>query len=156
MEAPAAANQLSVTSRRTATAGKVRAVLRWSLIAVFAWSSGGKLFWPSQFRTFFTQLGMFPPALVEPLTYGLPAAELLLALWLASGLARAGALLASLFVSVCFAGLHAFVLLTGAIVPCGCAGVSIRSDSTGGHAAVFILSVLCSAAAVFLLLFPKK
>lgn len=135
-----------------APAAWVRGTARWVLIAVFAWAAGGKLFWPAEFRALLGELGLLPDASIGPLAFGLPACELALALWLASGRFAAAALALAFFLSACFVGVHGYALASGTIVPCGCAGVSITFSSRTAHAVAAAVAALAGLWSLYLLM----
>lgn len=126
---------------RLITSPRLSTAIRWTLVAVYAWSAGGKLFWPARFRRILSETGMLPPELLTPLAYGVPAAELLLALALAAKLLLPLALLASLFLSTLFAGIHGYLILVGELVPCGCSGIAIEFSSRNWHVFLLVLSL---------------
>lgn len=113
-------------------------VVRWGLVFVYAWSGGGKLFWPQQFRELLVNTGMLPIQLIPPLVHGLPILELLLALALAAKLLLPAVLLLSTFLATVFTALHAYLALSGTLVRCGLA-VAIDFSSWESH--VFLLCV---------------
>jgi len=144
MEAPKAAVHLNLEKARWRAALSANTV-RWLLVLILAWSAGGKLFWPERFGGLLRGLGMIPQALVAPIQYGLPPLELILALALASHVGRTAALFATIFLGLAFAGVHGLVLISGTVVPCGCAGIAVRWDSPWAHV---LVATVCGFMAV--------
>ncbi len=124
---------------------------RWLLVLVFAWSAGGKLFWPTLLRNTLLATGMIPDEWLAPLVWGLPACELALAILLAARLLLIPALLGSIFLSCVFAGVHVYLIVSGTIVPCGCAGVALDLSGTWFHAVVLGVSGVMLFGSLFLL-----
>jgi len=140
-----------------ATRTKQLARVRWVLVAVYAWSAGGKIFWPDALRGILQNTGMIPREYLSPLVYGLPAAELVLAVALAIRLLLPLALLLSTFLATAFAGIHGFLLISGDMVPCGCCGVAIDYSGTAWHAVLFGVSVaMVLTSAVLLFTLPAR
>ncbi len=117
-------------------------VLRWLLVVAFAWSGGGKLFWPAAFQEALAKLGMLPTPLIPLTAYTLPGLELLIAAGLATQRVRLPAACAALFFSAVFLGVHGYATATGTLVPCGCAGVALRFDSREFHLTMLAVSSL--------------
>lgn len=122
------------------------------LAAVFAWSAGGKLLWPTAFGEVLNKTGLFAPSLLPFLARGVPAAELVIALLLAIRATRPIGLIATCFASATFAMVHFFLIATGEVVPCGCAGISIEFHSLEAHVALGVLTSLMVIASIWLLL----
>jgi hypothetical protein len=95
--------------------------------------------------------GMIPPAWLAPLAYGLPAVEAALAVALATRVLAVPALLMSTFLSTVFVGLHVYLLASGTLIPCGCAGVAVDLSSDGFHVAVLVVSTVMLVASLVLL-----
>jgi len=124
----------------------------WLIALILAWSAGGKLFWPAEFQKLLHGLGLLPPWLITPTAYALPAAELLVAIAVVTGFGRTWALFLCLFLSLVFAGIHAYVILTGIPVSCGCAGLRFSTDTRPAHVVMLVLSIalaLVAVAAIF-------
>lgn len=143
-------DSFAVTARRTRVAGQ--SYLRWFLVLVLAWSAGAKVFKPGDFQRSMAATGMFPDSALPPIAYALPTVEFGLALLLASGLLRPVSLLGVSFLSAVFVGLHGYLLWSGSVVPCGCAGISITHSARGSHAVMLVLSSAMLIAAGYLLL----
>ncbi|MBU0617564.1 MAG: hypothetical protein KKI02_07590 [Planctomycetes bacterium] len=126
-------------------------MLRWGLVAAFAWSAGGKFFWPEQLREILLRTGMVSSDWAALLAYGLPGLELLVALALAAKMLLPLGLLLSTFLSVVFAGMHGYLLISGDLVPCGCAGVAIDFSTWEWHVSLLGLSIAMVLASVALL-----
>lgn len=132
------------------------AAARWLLAAVYAWSAGGKVLWPAEFRGLLVESGMLPGSLAEPVAIALPIVELVLALALLWAPSRAVAAAASMFVSLVFSGVHAYALIAGSVIRCGCIGVEVRHTSMGLHTALLVLSIAMVGASLVLLFSPLR
>jgi len=136
---------------RGAGRGRLLNVARWGLALVFAWSAGGKFFWPTELREILWSTGMIPRDIIPLMAYALPTLEALLALALATRFLFVPALFVSVFLSVVFVAVHAYLLVAGEVVPCGCSGVAISFESAWFHAAFLALSVLMALASLLVL-----
>jgi len=106
-----------------------------AIAVLLAWSAGSKVVQPHAFRQSILALGLMPDQYVTPIEYGLPVVELAAAVSLVTGILRYAGLLLSLFLCLVFAGIHAYVLTHGIVVPCGCAGVMLEFESPSVHVA---------------------
>lgn len=131
---------------------RVATLVRWALVLVFAWSAGGKLLWPREFRANLARWALVPQPFTAAIAYGLPALELAVAAALASRCVVIPALSAACFLSLAFTGAHALVLRSGEVVSCGCAGTAISLASRGAHAALGTVTALMAASSLILLL----
>jgi hypothetical protein len=127
------------------------AFARLFLAAVYAWSAGGKILWPTEFRGLLVESGMLPASLVEPTAIALPIIELALALALIWIRLRTIAAAASTFLSLVFSGVHAHALVAGSVIRCGCIGVVVQYPSSGLHTAMLVLSIAMLGASLTLL-----
>ena len=130
---------------------KALTVVRWGLVLFYAWSAGGKFFWPGHFRELLLGTGMLPDAAITPLTYALPAFELLLALALAARLVLPLVLILSTLLSTVFTAVHGYLIISGTLVPCGCVGVSIDFSTREWHILLLLLSTAMAVGSVVLL-----
>ncbi len=147
MEAPTVATALRPRRLRV----NLAAAARWGLVVVFAWSAGGKLFWPADFRGLLVSSGFIPRELLAPIAYGLPTAELAIALCLAVRRGIVPGLFGALLLALVFVGVHAYLLWAGTIAPCGCAGLALSFASRRGHTALLAVSAAMTAAVLCLL-----
>ncbi len=129
---------------------------RWGVIAILAWSAGGKLFWPSEFRANLVELAILPPSLLDPAKYTVPIAELLVAASLATRTLSAAGLMLSFFLGTIFCGIHLVAIVSGTAIPCGCIGVRFSTETRAIHAFMLILSAYLSIASALLLLFNTR
>lgn len=143
--------QPTASVKRHVVAARLAPLLRWTLVFIYAWSAGGKFFWPERFREILLGTGMVPPEFVTPLAYGLPSTELLLAVALAAKLLLPIGLLLSVFYATVFGGLHGYLVACGIVVPCGCCGVAIDFSSQQWHVSLLALSVAMTVGSVALL-----
>lgn len=128
------------------------ALVRWSLILILAWSSGAKMFLQDAFALRLRETGFFHESFIPILVWLAPSAELLVALGLATRILLRPAALVLGFMSIVFTAVHAYAVIFGTVVPCGCAGVLVVHDSPWVN--VFFLAVslsMCTGA--FALLF---
>lgn len=126
--------------------------LRWTPIVAYAWTAGGKLWWPAKFQELLAGTGMIPALAIPPLSHALPAVELLIAVALAARACVVPSLLLSIFLSTVFAEVHSYLWINGVVVPCGCLGVAVRFQSGAVAAGMFALSIamlVCSLLLVF-------
>jgi hypothetical protein len=126
-------------------------VARWTAAALLAWAAGGKLVRSAAFGQMLTALGLLPDSVIPAVRYGLPAAELGLALLLAMRRAPVLAAFALLFLSLLFGGIHGYVLVSGEAVPCGCLGVAISHASWLRHVELLAICLAMAGCAVTLL-----
>ena len=134
---------------------RIARVLRWALALVFAWSAGAKLIEMDAFRQTLLYSGVFPRDWLTPLSRALPVGELGLSLWLAVGRARVAALLLSAFCAATFTAFHAYLLVRGDLVPCGCLLNSpLITSRPEAHWTMLAISAGMFAAAAGALLLP--
>jgi uncharacterized membrane protein YphA (DoxX/SURF4 family) len=103
-------------------AGLVMLAVRWFLAGIFLRSGLGKATALGPFRTAVANYRLLPTALVTPVAYGLPFAEIAAAILLALGILPlvVAAVLALLLLA--FAVAIAVNLARGRVIDCGCAG----------------------------------
>jgi len=129
---------------------------RWFLISVMAWSAGGKLFWPREFRGVLRASGLFADEMVVVIAYALPWLELGLAVALTVPYCvRIAAAVVSVL-STTFVGIHTYLVWSGTVVACGCAGLKITYASRETHILLAILSALLTLASFHLLFFRVR
>ena len=146
-------DRVSPASRRAGRAD----LLRWGLALVFAWSGGAKLSSLEVFQQSLGFWGFVPEAWLDPVSRIIPATELLLAGWLASGVARPAALLLAAQLGALFATLHAYLLARGEVVPCACLlNNPLLTARPATHAGMLLLSLAVFAAAGAALLLPVR
>ncbi|MBW7906923.1 MAG: hypothetical protein LC135_07335 [Phycisphaerae bacterium] len=135
-------------------ADRLRCAARWTAAALLAWAAGGKLILWGAFGQMLTALGLSRAELVPWAQAGVPAAELAIALLLALRLAPVLAAFALLLLSLLFAGVHGFALVSGEAIPCGCLGVALSHASWARHAQLLAVCALLAACALVLLFAP--
>lgn len=143
---------LTQSALETAPRRRRRSAARWTLALIFAWSAGGKILWPAQFRAMLDSLGLIPEPWLAPLQYGLAPLELALAAAFALDWLRFPAALLATFLALTFTGVHSTVIATGSATPCGCAGVMFTQANRETHIAFLIVAVLMLGSALSLLL----
>ncbi|HMQ16810.1 MAG TPA: MauE/DoxX family redox-associated membrane protein [Phycisphaerae bacterium] len=150
METPFTGTRLSPARRWPTLPG----VARWTAAVLLAWAAGGKLVMSTAFGQMLTALGLLPDSAMPAVRHGLPVAELALALFLAMRIAPVLSAFALLFLSLLFAGVHGYVLVSGEAVPCGCLGVSISHASWLRHVELLAICLAMAGCAVTLLFIP--
>jgi uncharacterized membrane protein YphA (DoxX/SURF4 family) len=96
--------------------------VRWFLAAVFLRSGLGKATGLAEFRAAVQNYRLLPAALVAPVAYTLPAAELVAGLLLALGILPVVVAAALALLLIAFAAAIAVNLARGRVIDCGCAG----------------------------------
>lgn len=112
---------------------------RFLLGGTLIWFGASKLFWPAALADTLWSTGFFMKEVVPLVAYGLPTAEILLGLAMASAVTAVFALPVILAISTCFTLLHAYLLISGTLVPCGCVGVAPHHADFSTH--VWLLCV---------------
>jgi len=118
---------------------------RWLLVTVFLVAGIWKLIGHADFRNALAAMGFFPPALVSPLSWCVPVAEVGASALTAQRRTQAAGLLGIIFMSACFAGLHGYVYVNGIVVACGCAGIEETGAGATRH---LVMGVLCALLAI--------
>jgi hypothetical protein len=147
----AQARSSPVSTRERRRIPPLRWFCRWFLVAVFAWSAGGKLLWPGEFEAIVKATGFVPGRLVLPITYGAPIIELLVSASLAVNYLVPIALWIAAFLSLMFLGTHGAVVFLGDRIPCGCIGVQIDPSTRGFHVTMVFVCLGMATGALFLL-----
>ncbi len=104
--------------------GRARTILRVAIGAILTATAVGKLLDVPGFARVLGTYRAFPDELLLPVALAVPAAELLLALWLFSNQRPFGAAVAALVMHLSYAAWSASAILRGlALSNCGCFGV---------------------------------
>ena len=109
------------------------------LIVLFGWSAGAQLLWPAEFADALRRSGLVSPRAAPAMAYALPAAELIVASSLAAYPRNAIAWLAACFLTLLFTGVHAYLLISGDVIDCGCLGLQATHASGTYHVALCLL-----------------
>jgi hypothetical protein len=128
-------------------AGAARGFLRFTIGLVLLTTAAGKLLDVSGFSRVLGTYRAFPDWLLAPLAWAIPAAELVLAVWLFSGHRLAGAAACALVLHFVYAAWSAVSILRGLKLDnCGCFGAFLPRALNWGTAAEDGLMVALSAA----------
>lgn len=119
---------------------------RLALGLVLVWTGCAKIVSPAAFADSLWSTGFFAKGVVPAVAYGVPALEIVLGLAMAWRTTAMLALPVVLAFSTCFTLLHAYLIATGTLVPCGCAGVKASYDQQSTQ----IVMVAVSAAMLML------
>jgi uncharacterized membrane protein YphA (DoxX/SURF4 family) len=134
-------------------AGLIMLAVRWCVAGIFLRSGLGKAAGLAEFRDAVANYRLLPAALVAPVAYSLPFAEIAAGVLLALGVLPVvvAAILALLLVA--FAGAIAINLARGRVFDCGCAGsVAAPQMISWRHVAADVL--LAGAAAAIAVALP--
>ncbi len=96
---------------------------RWALVAILVTAGARKLLDPPAFADVLSATGFFSNAAVPLLARAVPLTEIAAATCLAVLRTEFVGLVAALFLSAAFAGLHGYLYFHGILVPCGCGGL---------------------------------
>lgn len=100
---------------------------------------------------------MLPTLAVKPLAYGLPLVELALAVGIAGRFPPQFALMGFAgFLSSIFAGIHAYLIWSGTVVPYGCAGINITHASREMHVLLLAITLTMTVSAYVLLFLDTR
>jgi hypothetical protein len=115
---------------------------RFLLGGMLIWFGASKIMWPAALADTLWSTGFFLRQIVPVVAYGLPAAEIVLGLGLASSATAVFALPIILAISTCFTSFHVYLLISGTLVPCGCTGVAPHHADFTTHVCLLITSAV--------------
>ena len=95
-------------------------IIRFALSAVFFWSGVSKLFSPESFAVIIEAYGLIPEGLIMPMSIGLPALEVILAMGLLVDIR--GSLMGTTVILFLFMAILGYGIHLGLDVDCGCFG----------------------------------
>lgn len=120
-------------------------ILRWVMVVLFFGAGVDKLIALGKFEGSLRAMAFFPDSAIPVLAWAVPASEIVAGLLVGLRVLEPAGLVAMAFLSLTFAGLHAYIYAFGLTVPCGCTGLM---EARAGETDHLVTACVCAAAFV--------